>query len=136
MMHVGDNLAQLAWTQLWQATLVVLVVAAVVRLTARTRPHLAYLLWGVVLLKCLTPPVASLAGSRASQVRGAQQPSNLPFLADAEAFEAARESCAGRCGCKVSLPRLTNCPVLSTEKVLSDDEFVANPHSPITHLAG
>jgi beta-lactamase regulating signal transducer with metallopeptidase domain/Leucine-rich repeat (LRR) protein len=59
MSRFGDEFIQLAWTQLWQVTLVIVVVAVVVQLAARRRPHLAYLLWSVVLLKCLTPPVVS-----------------------------------------------------------------------------
>src|SRR5579872_399881 len=53
----------MAWTQLWQLTALIAVVAAIVRLTANRRPHLAHVLWLVVLAKCLTPPVmASPAG--------------------------------------------------------------------------
>jgi beta-lactamase regulating signal transducer with metallopeptidase domain/Leucine-rich repeat (LRR) protein len=59
MSRFGDEFIQLAWTQLWQVTLVIVVVAVVVQLAARRRPHLAYLLWSVVLIKCLTPPVVS-----------------------------------------------------------------------------
>jgi beta-lactamase regulating signal transducer with metallopeptidase domain len=59
MSRFGDEFIQLAWTQLWQVPLVIVVVAVVVQLAARRRPHLAYLLWSVVLLKCLTPPVVS-----------------------------------------------------------------------------
>ena len=54
-----SNLAELAWTQLWQVTLLAVVVAAVVHLAARARPHLAYLLWMLVIVKCLTPPLWS-----------------------------------------------------------------------------
>ena len=49
--------ASLVWNQFWQVTLVVLVVAVVVRLFCRRRPHLAYLLWLLVIVKCLTPPI-------------------------------------------------------------------------------
>ncbi len=50
-------MASLAWTQLWQVTLLVIVVAILARLVARNRPHLAYALWLVVLVKCVAPPV-------------------------------------------------------------------------------
>lgn len=53
-----------SWTdaavaQLVQVTLLAIVVGIVVLLTARIRPHLAYLLWMLVIVKCLTPPIAA-----------------------------------------------------------------------------
>ncbi|HEY2251156.1 MAG TPA: hypothetical protein VGH74_08855, partial [Planctomycetaceae bacterium] len=58
-----DDLARMAWTQFWQLTALIAVISVIVRLTARRRPHLAHVLWLVVLAKCLTPPVmASPAG--------------------------------------------------------------------------
>jgi beta-lactamase regulating signal transducer with metallopeptidase domain len=54
-----QQLADLAWNQLWQVTLVALVVAILVRSFGQRRPHLAYLLWLLVIAKCLTPPVWS-----------------------------------------------------------------------------
>lgn len=53
---------RLAWVQLWQVTLLIVVVALTTRLAARNRPYLAHALWLVVLLKCVTPPVLSSAG--------------------------------------------------------------------------
>ena len=59
----SGSLAGLAWTQLWQVTVVVVLVAAAARWACRHRPHLAYLLWMLVVVKALTPPlVASRAG--------------------------------------------------------------------------
>lgn len=54
-----DGLAGLAWSQLVQVTAVALVAGALVRLLCRHRPHLAYVLWLLVLIKCLTPPIWS-----------------------------------------------------------------------------
>ena len=48
-----------AWAQCWQVTALALAVWAIVRLAGRSRPHLASVLWLVVLLKCLTPPILS-----------------------------------------------------------------------------
>ncbi len=50
---------ELAWTQLWQVTALALLVGAVARFGCRRRPHLAYVLWMLVALKCLTPPLWS-----------------------------------------------------------------------------
>ena len=47
------------WVQLWQVTALIVVAGLITRLACRHRPHLAYLLWMVVLVKCFTPPVLS-----------------------------------------------------------------------------
>lgn len=46
-------------SQAAQVAALVLVVAVVVRFVARNRPHLAHLLWLLVLVKCITPPLWS-----------------------------------------------------------------------------
>ena len=53
------DLAGLAWSQLWQVTALVVIVAGLTRFACRRRPHLAYLLWLLVVVKCLTPPLWS-----------------------------------------------------------------------------
>ena len=55
----SDDLLQLAWTQAWQVAVVAIGVAVVVKLTCHRRPHLAYLLWMLVIIKAITPPVWS-----------------------------------------------------------------------------
>jgi beta-lactamase regulating signal transducer with metallopeptidase domain len=50
---------QLAWTQFWQTSAVALAAGFAAWASCRRRPHLAYLLWIVVILKCLTPPIWS-----------------------------------------------------------------------------
>jgi beta-lactamase regulating signal transducer with metallopeptidase domain len=54
-----DEIARLAWVQLWQVTVVALLIGAVVRLCARNRPRLAYALWMLVVVKSIVPPVWS-----------------------------------------------------------------------------
>lgn len=58
------NLELMSWSeaagaQVLQVTLVAVVVAILVRIFARSRPHLAYLLWMLVIVKCLTLPLAA-----------------------------------------------------------------------------
>jgi beta-lactamase regulating signal transducer with metallopeptidase domain/protocatechuate 3,4-dioxygenase beta subunit len=53
------ELASLAWLQFLQVTVLVAMVGLLVRFGCRSRPHLAYVLWILVLLKCLTPPIWS-----------------------------------------------------------------------------
>ncbi|REK18220.1 MAG: hypothetical protein DWQ37_04855 [Planctomycetota bacterium] len=55
----SDRLLELAWTQAWQLAVVAAVVAVVARLACRHRPHLAYLLWMLVIVKALAPPLWS-----------------------------------------------------------------------------
>jgi len=47
------------WQQAWQIALLTLAIAIITRLACRRRPHLAYLLWLLVLVKALTPPLWS-----------------------------------------------------------------------------
>ena len=48
-----------AWSQLAQVSVMILAVGLATRLFCRARPHLAYVLWLLVIIKCLTPPVWS-----------------------------------------------------------------------------
>ncbi len=52
-----ESWSQTAWAHLWQVTVLIVAVAMVVRLAARSRPHLAHGLWLIVLVKCITPPL-------------------------------------------------------------------------------
>ncbi len=51
--------AELCWSQFWQVTCLVVIVAMLSRKVFRNRPHLSYLLWMLVVVKCLTPPIWS-----------------------------------------------------------------------------
>ncbi len=51
--------AGLACSQIWQVTALAVIAGSVARLVGRRRPHLAYVLWMLVILKCLTPPLWS-----------------------------------------------------------------------------
>jgi beta-lactamase regulating signal transducer with metallopeptidase domain/uncharacterized GH25 family protein len=59
MNHQSKEILELLWTQSWQVGLLICVVSIVVRFVIRGRTHLAYLLWMLVVLKCLTPPIVS-----------------------------------------------------------------------------
>ncbi|WP_425615269.1 M56 family metallopeptidase [Anatilimnocola sp. NA78] len=50
---------QIAWTQCWQVTLLIVLVSVLVWLFGKSRPHLASVLWLLVIFKCVTPPVWS-----------------------------------------------------------------------------
>ncbi len=63
-----------AWTQLWQVTLLVMAIGLIARFACQRRPHLAHLLWILVFIKCLTPPV----WSSPTGVFGWLQSSNTP----------------------------------------------------------
>lgn len=50
---------RMAWTQLWQVSVLALMVGVLVWLGCRRCPHLAHLLWMLVIVKSLTPPLLS-----------------------------------------------------------------------------
>ncbi|QDU53276.1 Regulatory protein BlaR1 [Gimesia panareensis] len=58
-MSINPEWAYLIWQQVWQCTLLALVVWLICRLVRIRRAHLTYLLWLVVLLKFVTPPLWS-----------------------------------------------------------------------------
>src|SRR5271169_6148800 len=55
----GNDWLRVAWTQAWQVTVLILAVALLLRCASRNRPQLASVLWLVVFLKCITPPLWS-----------------------------------------------------------------------------
>ncbi len=59
MGQLASEWMRLAVTHAWQVTALIVLTAIVVRLFARNRPHLAFVLWLLVLVKCVTPPVWS-----------------------------------------------------------------------------
>ncbi|QDT30192.1 Regulatory protein BlaR1 [Gimesia panareensis] len=58
-MSINPEWSYLIWQQVWQCTLLALVVWLICRLVRIRRAHLTYLLWLVVLLKFVTPPLWS-----------------------------------------------------------------------------
>ena len=88
---MDNEFLQLAWAQLWQVTLVAVIVASIVRLAARKHAHLAHVLWLVVLLKCLTPPLLTSPSGvfcwvhfEASEHEPSAEPIDAPAQADTE----------------------------------------------------
>lgn len=59
---MASGFNQLLLTQVWQVTLLIVVVVCANRWLSSRRPHLAHLLWLVVLVKCVTPPLWCSAG--------------------------------------------------------------------------
>ena len=54
-----SNLLSLLWTQTWQIAVLAIIVAVFARFAAKNRPHLAHVMWVLVLIKCVTPPLWS-----------------------------------------------------------------------------
>ncbi|MHC4877635.1 MAG: M56 family metallopeptidase [Planctomycetota bacterium] len=54
--------ASLAVAQIWQVTALIVLVGLLNRWLSKKRPHMAHVLWLVVLAKCLTPPLWSSPG--------------------------------------------------------------------------
>ncbi len=61
-MTPGNDWLWTAWTQTWQVSLLIVAVALLARLAAANRPQLAFALWLVVFVKCVTPPLWSSPG--------------------------------------------------------------------------
>jgi beta-lactamase regulating signal transducer with metallopeptidase domain len=74
-------------TQAWQVALIAITIAIVTKAICKDRPHLAHVLWLLVLLKCLTPPVFSSPtsafswlGYQAPVVAAAIEPNSVSSL--------------------------------------------------------
>jgi uncharacterized protein (TIGR03067 family) len=98
-----DGLARLAWVQIWQVTVVALLIGAVVRFFCRYRPRLAYALWMLVVVKSIVPPVWSsptslfswaMAGSAAARPDVARDPDGVGVLAGSPANTPSSEGSA------------------------------------------
>ena len=59
MGQFANEWMRLAVTHAWQVTALIVLTAIFIRLFARNRPHLAFVLWLLVLVKCVTPPMWS-----------------------------------------------------------------------------
>lgn len=77
MIPVEHELLSIAISQAWQVAVLAFVVALAVRQFARNRPHLAHVLWLLVLVKCLTPPLWSSPTGIFSWAERALPPSRL-----------------------------------------------------------
>ena len=59
MNPTSDQLLRIVWSQFWQVSLLIVVVGGLAHTVCRRRPHMAHLLWILVIVKCLTPAVWS-----------------------------------------------------------------------------
>ncbi len=59
MIELDNHTLCLVLFQLFHVTVLIVVVGLLTRLVCCRRPHLAHLLWMVVILKCVTPPLWS-----------------------------------------------------------------------------
>ena len=57
MHRLTNEWVTLGWTQLWQVTVLAAAVYVATRIFGRHRPHVGYVLWMLVIVKCLTPPI-------------------------------------------------------------------------------
>ncbi len=71
-MNSSTFLGSLWFSQLWQVTLLLVFVVVVNVMLRKRRPHLATLLWLVLLVKCITPPIFSSPSSVFSWVQPVQ----------------------------------------------------------------
>src|SRR5580658_6461273 len=57
MHRLTNEWLALGWAQLWQVTVLAAAICLATRIFGRHRPHAGYVLWMLVILKCLTPPI-------------------------------------------------------------------------------
>ena len=79
---MSDHILGLMMTQAWQITALAIVVAVVVKLAAKNRPHLAHALWVLVLIKCVTPPLWGHSLGVFSQLQARLMPDESATLPD------------------------------------------------------
>ncbi|HEX2475161.1 MAG TPA: M56 family metallopeptidase [Lacipirellulaceae bacterium] len=82
----------LVWTHLWQIGVLGCIVGVINFVLARRRPHLAYALWLVVLVKCFVPPV----GIWPVNILGRLTPTPANLLSNATSHEGMLSSDAAR----------------------------------------
>jgi beta-lactamase regulating signal transducer with metallopeptidase domain len=90
MTMTSDALFDLFVRQIWQVACVAVFVGAIVRVFGRRRPHLAYLLWGMVLVKAMVPPVWSSPSSALSWFGMVDRPGierDRPLVGDTSAIQ-------------------------------------------------
>jgi len=79
---MSDHILGLMATQIWQIAALAIVVAVVVKLAAKNRPHLAHALWVLVLIKCVTPPLWGHSLGVFSQLQAWIMPDETASLTD------------------------------------------------------
>jgi len=114
------ELFRLLLNQCWQVAVVGLVVLIAVRLFARSRPHLAHVLWSVVLLKAVTPPVLSTSWSPFGWLMSlaASHPPTLPDV-----------STASEIAPKVSSPASTAATANATDSIIGSNDVAQISYS-------
>lgn len=105
-----SELLQALWCQTWQLSLLILGVAAAAAL-ARRRPHLVYLLWMLVVVKAITPPLWSspvglFSWAQADRVEIAAPMRQLDPMLPAREFELDRFAPQAASAIPVSAPVL------------------------------
>jgi len=130
----NDELLRLAWAQLWQVTVLVVAVGLAAHLFCRRRPHLAYVLWLLVIVKSLTPPLLSSPTGVFSWASGVRRAAEVPLAVSpgAETLSTVQESpLAAAAAGGISSPSYPE-PALSPTAMLpaTDAGRISNPSYP------
>jgi len=141
MGQLANEWVRLVVTHAWQVTALIVLIAIVVRLFARNRPHLAFVLWLLVLVKCVTPPVWSspsgvfswLQPTRtAAPAESQKQPENLK---DGRQRSVARATVSARFVRSPTLAR-TSRQLMRRPRDLESESLVAIDSGGISSRAG
>lgn len=101
------SLPELLLTQIWQVTLLGIIVATIHRIFAGDRPHLAHALWVLVLIKCITPPIIGSPMSPYSWLASSHKADVIESNAmDANSLESSRDIVAEETPSTMVFPHL------------------------------
>jgi len=78
---MGDHLGEITrylWRQSWQLAVLIVAVAVVCSILRNRSAHVRYLLWLIVLAKCLVPPFLTVPLAILPAVQRAESPARLP----------------------------------------------------------
>jgi beta-lactamase regulating signal transducer with metallopeptidase domain len=112
MHRLTSEWVTVGWTQLWQVTLLAVAVYVATRIFGRHRPHVGYVLWMLVIVKCLTPPIwaspvgffslvqaptpANLVATQSTQPPAAHEPPVRDVEATVAAVDSPQSKTVGR----------------------------------------
>lgn len=124
-MSAEIDLTTLLIRQLWQFSLVLLVIGAVARLVGKRHPHLGYLLWMVVLAKAITPPIWM---SNLSLFHDSAIDTHSPFYRVEAAVEATIDRDSLPATPVLASPELLNASATADQRLIPtiDSDFLLN----------
>jgi beta-lactamase regulating signal transducer with metallopeptidase domain/Leucine-rich repeat (LRR) protein len=114
------DLSAIASAQFWQVTAVCVLVAVLTRLACRHRPHLAYLLWMLVVIKAVTPPLVASPTGLFSWLKRDVTPPVVAVVIKPPVAASTENSFV-----RPRLPRASTAPKRSSARIVTPERAVA-----------